>query len=189
MQKVNPLSSDACLLSPLTALVCVPCKEKSIKCTSDYIQSAPKLNSTSKRVATSHLSHGSPGGGLPVRQHELNRQGSSVSSSGRSLGPSYSKYGSFDEVLLSTDISGAFGKHLVDSYYECLHFACPAVRWETFYQEALIAGFNASQMGSPEGEVLCLVIQAFGSRVVSDIGFMCLLSFHQFRCYLIIFGS
>lgn len=69
--------------------------------------------------------------------------------------------------MQSPEISGAFGKHLVDSYFECLHYACPAVRWETFYQEALVAGFNASQMGTPEGEVLCLVVQAFGARVVS----------------------
>ena len=107
-----------------------------------------------------------------MRQHErpdAPRQASSVSSSSRSFDPTFSKYGNFDEIMSSPDISGAFGKHLVDSYYECLHYACPAVRWETFYQEAFVAGFNASQMGSPEGEVLCLVIQAFGSRVVSSL--------------------
>jgi hypothetical protein len=109
--------------------------------------------------------------GIPVRPNELSelyRQSSSVSSSSRPGMSMYSKYTAQDSVMVSNEISGAFGRHLIDTYYSILHHQCPAVRWETFYQEALVAGFNASNFGSPEGEVLCLVIQAFGSRVVSD---------------------
>jgi hypothetical protein len=71
--------------------------------------------------------------------------------------------------VVDSDVSGAFGKHLVDAYYECLHAQCPAIPWKPFYQELVASGFSATQMETPETQVLCLTVQALGARIVRPL--------------------
>jgi hypothetical protein len=129
-------------------------------CTNEYIQSFPKASRNLKRSLRSSSADG--------QSKDDSRVAEKVSY----------QFPSIQHHKASTDripkqwnvglgVSGEFGKDLADSFYECLHQHCPVVQWEPFYQELLVAGFDAPRMRTPETEVLCLVVQAFGARVVS----------------------